>query len=100
MLFLRLVPIFPFFIVNIVPALLDLRLRVFALATLLGIIPATFVYILVGNGLGSILKTGQEPNLGIIFQPEVLIPLLALAALSLVPIIYKKLKKSSLRGMK
>jgi len=92
-LFLRLVPIFPFFIVNIVPALLDVRFRVFALATLIGIIPGTFVYILVGNGLGSILQTGQEPNMGIIFQPQVLIPLLVLAAMALVPTIYKKLKR-------
>jgi len=93
MLFLRFVPLFPFWVVNIVPALLDVRLRVFTLATFLGIIPGTFVYILVGNGLGSILKTGEEPNLGIIFQPQVLIPLLALAVLSLVPVIYQKLKR-------
>jgi len=91
-LFLRLVPLFPFWVVNIVPALLDVRLRVFVLATFLGIIPGSFVYILVGNGLDSVLNAGKEPNFGIIFQPEVLIPILALALLSLVPILYKKLR--------
>ncbi len=93
-LFLRLVPLFPFWVVNIVPALLDVRLRIFVVATFLGIIPGSFVYVLVGNGLGSILKTGQQPNLGIIFQPQVLVPLVALALLSLLPILYKKLKRS------
>lgn len=93
-LFLRLMPLFPFWVVNIVPALLNVRLRVFVVATFLGIIPGTFVYVLVGNGLGSILKSGQEPNLGIIFQPAIFIPLLALALLALLPILYKKLKRS------
>ncbi len=93
-LFLRFVPLFPFWVINIVPALLDVRLRTFFFATILGIIPGSFVYVLVGNGLGSILNTGEEPNLGIIFQPEVLLPLLALALLALVPILYKKFKRS------
>ncbi|MGR4000707.1 MAG: TVP38/TMEM64 family protein [Alphaproteobacteria bacterium] len=90
LLFLRLVPLFPFWLVNIVPAALGMRLAPYALATLLGIIPGSAVYVSVGNGLSAILQSGETPNLGIIFAPEVLLPILALAILSLVPIIIKK----------
>lgn len=94
-LFLRLVPIFPFWVINIVPALLGVRLRTYFLATLLGIIPGALVYVSVGSGLESILESNQAPNLGIIFEPQILLPILALALLSLLPIIYKKLKRNS-----
>lgn len=94
LLFVRLVPIFPFWVVNIVPALLDMQLKSFAIATFIGIIPGSFVYVLAGNGLGAILDQDKTPNLGIILEPPVLIPILCLAALSLVPIIYKKIKKN------
>jgi uncharacterized membrane protein YdjX (TVP38/TMEM64 family) len=89
---LRLVPLFPFWVVNIVPALLGVRLSTFMLATFLGIIPGSFVYVTLGNGLGSLFDTNQTPNLSIIFTPKILLPLLALAALSLVPLIYQHLK--------
>ncbi|AWZ03096.1 TVP38/TMEM64 family inner membrane protein YdjZ [Rhodobiaceae bacterium] len=90
---LRLVPLFPFFLVNLAPAFLGVKLRTFVVATFFGIIPGTFVFASVGNGLGAIFDEGGEPNLGIIFQPEVLGPILALAALSLVPVIYKRFSK-------
>jgi uncharacterized membrane protein YdjX (TVP38/TMEM64 family) len=95
LLVLRLVPIFPFFIVNIVPALLGVPLRVYALGTLVGIIPGTFVYASVGAGLGAILDRGETPDFGIIFDPAVLLPLLGLSALALLPVIYRKLKKKA-----
>ena len=93
LLFLRLVPLFPFWLVNIVPALLGVSKRTFLLATLIGIIPGSFVYVLVGNGLGHIFDANQMPNLGIIFDPKILFPLLALAVLSLVPIGYNYFKR-------
>ncbi len=92
LMFLRLVPVFPFWLVNLVPALLDVRLSTYVIATFLGIIPGTFVFAHVGAGLGSVFESGSEPNLGIIFEPQVLLPMLALAALSVVPVIYQKLK--------
>lgn len=93
LLFLRLIPLFPFWVINIVPALLNVNLRVFFIATILGIIPGTTVYVAVGNGLSAIFKTGGTPDLSIIFKPSVLIPILCLAALSLVPLLYQKLRK-------
>jgi len=92
---LRLIPAFPFFIVNIVPALFDVKLRNYALTTFLGIIPGCFVYASVGAGIGAIFDQGGEVNLGgLMTQPKILLPILGLITLSLMPIIYKKIKTS------
>ena len=93
LLFLRLVPVFPFWLINIVPALLGMRLKRYALATLLGIVPASIVYASVGAGLGAVLKRGEQPNLGIIFEWHILLPLLGLAALALLPVVFARLRR-------
>lgn len=94
LLFLRIVPIFPFWVINIVPALLGVSAATFIVATFFGIMPGSVVYVLVGNGLSHIFATNQTPNLSIIFDPAVLYPLLALAALSVLPVIYQKFFKN------
>lgn len=95
MLILRLVPAFPFFIVNIVPALFDVKLRNYALTTFLGIIPGSLVYASVGAGVGEIFEQGGEVELGgLMLQPKVILPIVGIIALSLLPIIYKKIKAS------
>jgi len=86
LLVLRLVPIFPFWLVNLVPALVGMRLRSYMLATFLGIIPATFVFASLGSGLGEIV---EEPDLGIVFHPSVLLPIIGLAVLAVIPVAYK-----------
>ena len=86
LLVLRLVPIFPFWLVNLVPALVGVRLPTYVLATFLGIIPGTFVYASLGNGLGSLV---EEPDLAIIFKPSLLVPIIGLALLALIPVGYK-----------
>ncbi len=92
MLSLRLIPLFPFWLVNLVPAVLGVSLKIYFVATLVGVIPGALVYASLGNGLGVILDAGGEPDLGIIFRLDVLLPLLALAALALLPVAYKKFK--------
>jgi uncharacterized membrane protein YdjX (TVP38/TMEM64 family) len=87
LLVLRLVPIFPFWLVNLVPALVGVRLPTYVLATFLGIVPGTFVYASLGNGLGSLV---EEPDLAIIFRPSLLVPIVGLALLALVPVGYKR----------
>ena len=87
LLVLRLVPIFPFWLVNLVPALVGVRLPTFMLATFLGIIPGAFVYASLGNGLGSVIA---EPDLGIVFKPSVLGPIIGLAFLALLPVGYRR----------
>jgi len=89
LLVLRLVPLFPFWLVNLVPAFLGVPARTFIVATALGIIPGTFVYASVGNGLEMVLATGGMPDLGIIYDPEILGPLLGLAALATLPSLYR-----------
>lgn len=86
LLVLRLVPIFPFWLVNLVPALVGVRLPTYVLATFLGIIPGTFIYASLGNGLGSVV---EEPDLAIIFKPSLLVPIVGLALLALVPVGYR-----------
>lgn len=92
LLVLRLVPLFPFFLVNLAPALLGVPLATFIAATFIGIIPGTLVYSSVGAGLGAILKRGETPDLWIICRPEILGPLLGLALLALLPALYKWMK--------
>ncbi|MEO8558229.1 MAG: TVP38/TMEM64 family protein [Rhodospirillales bacterium] len=90
LLFLRLVPVFPFWLVNIVPAFLGVSLRNYVLATFIGVIPGSAVFAAVGNGLGAVFDQGKTPDLSIIFKPDILLPILGLALLSLAPVAYNR----------
>jgi uncharacterized membrane protein YdjX (TVP38/TMEM64 family) len=92
LLFLRLIPVFPFWLVNLVPAFLGVPLRTYVMATCIGIIPGSLVYASVGNGLGAVFDAGDRPDLGIIFRPEIMLPIVGLAVLALLPVAYKKFK--------
>ncbi|MDH3965456.1 MAG: TVP38/TMEM64 family protein [Rhodospirillales bacterium] len=92
LLVLRLVPLFPFFVVNLVPAFLGVRLRDYVLATFFGIIPGTFVYNLAGAGLGSILDSGEDFTVASVLTLEIKLALFGLAVLALLPVVYKRLK--------
>lgn len=90
LLVLRLIPIFPFWLVNLVPAFLGVPLSTFALATFVGIIPGSLVYASVGAGLGAVFEQGGTPDLGIILEPQILLPLVGLALLALLPLAYRR----------
>ncbi len=92
LLVLRLVPIFPFFVVNLVPALVGVPLRTYVLATIIGIIPGSFVFASVGAGLGSVFDSMQDFSPAAALTPEIITALVGLALLSLVPVGYKILK--------
>jgi uncharacterized membrane protein YdjX (TVP38/TMEM64 family) len=92
LLFLRLIPVFPFWLVNLVPAFLGVPLTTYVVATLIGIIPGSLVYASVGNGLGAVFEAGGRPDLGIIFQPQIILPIVGLAVLAILPVAYKKIK--------
>ncbi|WP_245990204.1 TVP38/TMEM64 family protein [Litoreibacter meonggei] len=89
---IRLVPAVPFFVANLVPALVEVPLRRFVISTFFGIIPGSIVYTSVGAGLGEVFERGDTPNLGIIFEPHILLPILGLCALALLPIILKAVR--------
>ncbi len=86
LLVLRLVPLFPFFLVNLVPAFVGVRLPTYVLTTFFGILPGTAVFSLAGAGLGSVLDAGGTLDLRSILTPEVLGALIGLAVLSLAAI--------------
>ncbi|GJL85648.1 MAG: hypothetical protein DHS20C02_14230 [Micavibrio sp.] len=87
LLFMRLVPLFPFVLVNIVPALFNVPLRVFALTTFIGILPGTFVYVNVGETLGDI------ESLGDLVSTQTLLAFGLLGVFALIPTLYKQWKE-------
>ena len=90
---LRLVPIFPFFVVNVVPALFKVKFRNYALTTALGIIPGSMVYASIGDGASAIFEQGGELKLsGVMTEPRVLFPIIGLACLAMIPVLYNKFK--------
>jgi uncharacterized membrane protein YdjX (TVP38/TMEM64 family) len=94
-LFLRFVPLFPGWLVTIVAALLGMSPRRFVLATLLGSIPGAAVFSGIGADFGLLFRNGQTPDLGAIFQVGTLLPLLGLAILSLLPVLYRRWRRRS-----
>jgi uncharacterized membrane protein YdjX (TVP38/TMEM64 family) len=109
LLFLRLVPLFPFWLVNIASALAHLRLKTFVSATFFGIIPVTIAFSIVGASLDSVidaqraahetcLAEGGTANCNFDFSadrlltPQVLVALAALGILALIPIALKRFK--------
>jgi uncharacterized membrane protein YdjX (TVP38/TMEM64 family) len=94
MLVLRLVPVFPFFVVNLVPAFIGVPLWTYVLATFLGIIPGSFVFASVGAGLGKVFDAGGSFSPGDALTPEIWTGLAGLALLSLLPVIYRRVTRA------
>ncbi len=92
---LRLVPVVPFFVANLVPALVGVKFRNFLLTTALGIIPGGIVYTWIGVGLGGVFDRGETPDVSLLWEPFVIGPILGLCALAALPIVIK-----SIRGRK
>jgi uncharacterized membrane protein YdjX (TVP38/TMEM64 family) len=89
--FLRLVPVFPGFVINLVPALMGVPLGTYVVASVIGFIPMFLVLAGIGNGIGGILARGATPDLTIVFEPQILLPMLAMGLLSLAPVGYRRL---------
>ena len=87
---LRLVPVVPFFMANLIPAFLGVPLYRFVVSTFLGIIPGGLVFTSVGAGLGEVFASGGTPDLGILFEPHIILPILGLCVLSIMPLALKK----------
>lgn len=90
----RLLPVVPFWITNLAPALVGMRLLPYAAATFLGIIPATAIFASVGAGLGDVLAAGRTPDLGVLLSRGILLPLCAMFALSLLPVVWRRVRGS------
>lgn len=86
---IRLVPAVPFFVANLLPALVGVRFFNFVWTTALGIIPGGLVYTWIGVGLGEVFDRGEDPDLSLLREPQIIGPILGLAALAALPIIIK-----------
>ncbi len=88
-LFLRLVPLFPFFLVNLLSGLTQVPLRIYFFGTMFGTLPGTFVYANAGSSLASI------NSLRDIASPEVLLSFALLGLFAIIPALYQRFKKKS-----
>ena len=97
LLVLRLAPVFPFFIINIAPAFFDIKLRTNVAATFLGIIPGTFAYTWLGQGLDSVIvaAAGREISISDLVTPEITIAFAGLAIVAAIPTIIRKFRARS-----
>ena len=96
LLVLRLTPVVPFFLLNIAPALFNVSLRTYVLATLIGILPGTLAYCWLGEGLDSVIAAadaaGREPSLGDLATPQITVAFVALALVAALPLVVRKLR--------
>jgi uncharacterized membrane protein YdjX (TVP38/TMEM64 family) len=111
LLFLRFVPAFPFFLVNLVPALAGVKLSTFVAATFIGVIPGTFAFAFFGSGLDSVLAAQEKSfraclaaghtdcriqfDLSAIVTPQLCAALIALGVIALLPVVVKRLRARS-----
>ena len=91
---LRLVPVAPFWAVNIIPALTSMGFTQFLVATFIGIIPGTCIYIWLGKGLELVLAANKTPNLEVLGDANILLPLAGLSLLALLPVVVKHQQNS------
>lgn len=92
LLLLRLVPAVPFFVANLLPALVGVKFRNFLWTTAVGIIPGTLVFTWIGVGLGAVFDRGETPDLSLLWEPHILGPLLGLSVLAALPIVIKAVR--------
>ena len=96
LLFLRLIPFAPFFVVNILAGIVNMRIISYLFATFIGIIPGTTIYVFTGITFTELFKNSQIPEFNIISSKYFLIIIL-LSILSLSPVIFKKFLKNIIR---
>ncbi len=92
LLLIRLVPAVPFFVANLLPALVGVKFRNFVWTTAVGIIPGAIVFTSIGVGLGAVFDRGEDPDLSLLWEPHILLPLLGLSALAALPIVIKAVR--------
>lgn len=92
MLTLRFLPVVPFPVANIAPAVLGAKLPDYVITTALGILPGVLAYTWIGSGLGAAFDSGEEPNIAG-FAKQLLPAFFALAAVSLAPVLIKRLRR-------
>ena len=90
---LRLIPAVPFWLLNLAPGLVGMKLLPYAAATVIGVVPIVVVLAFIGAGLGGVLASGATPNLAVLHSPAVLLPLLGLATIVLLPVAWRHFRR-------
>lgn len=93
LLFLRLVPLFPFWLINLAPAFFNVRTRTYVWTTFVGIIPGAYVFTQTGKGLGAIFDSGSSFSFESVFNLEMKIALVVIALFILLPIFIKRVRR-------
>lgn len=94
LLLMRLVPAVPFFVANLVPAMVGVGFRNFAWTTAVGIVPGAMVYTWIGAGLGDVFDRGETPDLSLLREPYVIGPLAGLCLLAALPIALRAIRRN------
>ena len=92
LMFVRVVGGTPFGVQNLLPAILDMKLRDYFIATIFGVIPWAYILVSLGNGLSNIVEAEQFDS-SMLFKAEYITPLIIIATIVLLPVLYKLLKK-------
>ncbi len=87
---LRFIPVIPFWVLNILAAILDIPFSLFALTTFLGIIPTSLIYVILGHGVRTQIHQHQDVSTAMLLDPTLILPLFGLALLILLPNFFKK----------
>lgn len=82
---LRIIPVAPLLLINVAAGLAEVSTRTFITASFIGMAPGSFVYAFLGSGLGTVFERGGDPDLHIITEPRILLPLIGLACLAMIP---------------
>jgi uncharacterized membrane protein YdjX (TVP38/TMEM64 family) len=91
--FLRLIPVMPFWLANLALGFVDIPLGVFATASFLGILPVSLVYAGLGANLNLLFARHERPDIHLVLRPEVFAPLIGLALLALAPIVARRFRQ-------
>lgn len=91
---LRIIPVAPLLLINVAAGLAEVSTQTFVTASFIGMAPGSFVYAFLGSGLGAVFERGDQPDLHIITEPRILLPLIGLALLALAPTVWRRLRRT------
>lgn len=94
---LRLIAVIPFWILNIVAALLNIKSSTFLISTLIGILPSTIIYVVIGDGVRDAFSSGRALTPELILNPKIWAPLIIMGLLFMLPNIIKYIKQTRIK---
>ena len=92
LMFIRVVGGTPFGVQNLLPAVLDMKLRDYFIATIIGVVPWAYILVSLGNGLSNIVEAKQFDS-SMLLKAEYITPLIIIAIIIILPVLYKLIKK-------